>query len=237
MKKVALLLFGQPRFLDNPMVVDSFAYLNSIFNIDVFCHTWWSEEENDYAFSEWTNMKKCPVNKNSINIIKEIYNPKDLVCESSKEFPLNQKINKFFKEKFPEDPFWDKRHSNNIQSQLYSIQAVSRLFDEHKDSYDLVILDRYDTYLNRGYSEDISNLPSDYFYLSNIHPRFPDMITIYGTQYLDWSSNVYDDFFDEKVYKSVWKPRCEAFKAGSFQKRFNISDIRSIKIDSIAIRE
>lgn len=233
--KAALLLFGQPRFLDNPMVVDSFAYLNSIFNIDVFCHTWWSEYEDEYSFSDWTNMEKCPVNKNAINIINEIYKPIEISYDSSVQFKTDKNINRFILDKFPDDKFWDEKHSNNIQSQLFSIQKVSRLFEKYKEDYDIVILDRYDTYLK--HDQDISNINKDYFYLSDIHPRFPDMVLMYGTKYLEWSSNVYDDFFDKNVYENIWKPRCEAFKAASFMKRFDINQARSLKIDSIAIRK
>lgn len=233
--KVALLLFGQPRFLDNPKVVESFNNLKNNFNLDVFCHTWWSEDESNYSCSDWTKIKKCPVNKNSIDIIKKIYNPKEIKYEPSRVFEIDPKINNFISKKFPNHNLWTKKHANNIQSQLYSIQSVSRLFCEYKKEYDFVILDRFDTYLKIG--QDISKLPNDAFYMSNIHPRFPDMILLYGTRFLDWSSNVYDDFSDPNIYENVWEPICESFKFYSFYKRFDLKKVFQINIDSIAIRE
>ena len=233
--KVALLLFGQPRFLNDSRVVESFNYLKSKFALDVFCHTWWSEEENTYTCSDWTNIKKCPVNEKTIEIIKNIYKPKKLKWEPSRTFKTNSEIHKFILNKFPNHSLWTEKHANNIQSQLCSIQSVSRLFEKYKQDYDFVILDRFDTYLK--IEEDISQLPRDAFYLSNIHQRFPDMIFMYGTKFLDWSSNVYDDFSDPDVYQNVWEPICEPFKFYCFYKRFSLKQAFQINIDSIAVRQ
>ena len=47
--KVALLFFGQPRFLENSLPFESHKdHIINKYDTDVFCHTWWAPDQGDY---------------------------------------------------------------------------------------------------------------------------------------------------------------------------------------------
>ena len=58
--KVALLFYGQPRYVDNEEVYNSYkSNILDKYDTDVFCHTWWSETEKEYDYSSWSKISNC----------------------------------------------------------------------------------------------------------------------------------------------------------------------------------
>ena len=52
--KVALLLFGQPRNIDNPNSFNSHQkWIFDEYDVDTFCHAWWDEDVSEYDVSDW----------------------------------------------------------------------------------------------------------------------------------------------------------------------------------------
>ena len=52
--KVALLLFGQPRNIDNPNSFNSHQkWIFDEYDVDTFCHVWWDKEVSQYDVSDW----------------------------------------------------------------------------------------------------------------------------------------------------------------------------------------
>jgi len=52
--KVALALFGQPRFVDNQQIIDTYKQvILDRYDTDVFGHMWWKEEDGEYDYSSW----------------------------------------------------------------------------------------------------------------------------------------------------------------------------------------
>lgn len=237
MMKVALLFFGQPRFIDNDQIER--VYKETIidkYETDVFCHTWWKKTEDvEYDYSSWSRISKCPIPNNALELIEQKYNPKILKWEEPKifEFPpkTKQYVNLNYTGKHPEG-HWNEKNYSNIMSQLYSIKSVSEIVDEYQKNYDWIVLARYDTILVNF--PDLNVCDPSKFYLPGHHPRFPDTIQFFSPKYLEWSKNAFDDVDD--VYDGIWEPSPEAFKMGSFLKRFSINDLAPCPMDAHAVR-
>lgn len=239
--KVALLFFGQPRYVDNIDIIET--YKKSIldkYETDVFCHMWWKETGGEYDYSSWSKIDKCPISKNAPEIITNNYNPIIIGIEDPKtfEFPTNAK--KFVDDKFtgkhPDGNHWNSKNYSNVMSQLYSIKSVTNILnsysDEIKINYDWIVLARYDTVLINF--PNLNHCNPDKFYLPGHHPRFPDTIHAFGPKFLEWSKNVFDDV--EFVYQNIWEPSPEAFKMGSFLRRFSLTDLAPYPMDAACIR-
>jgi hypothetical protein len=240
--KVALLFFGQPRFVDRPEIAEVYKkYIIDRYTTDVFCHAWWKPNGGEYDYSTWSNISNCPIPDNAIDIIKQNYNPTLLAINAPRKFtlptPVKDHVDKHFTGKHPSGNHWNYNNYSNILSQLWSIQQISNLFSYYSEGlhYDWVVLARYDTVLVNF--PDLTECNPELFYLPGHHPRFPDTIQAFGTKFLQWSKNVYNDIEDEQVYSSIWEPSPEAFKMGSFLSRFNTSDLAPYPMDAHCIRK
>jgi hypothetical protein len=231
--KIAILLFGQPRFVNNEKVIQSYENLRNTYDVDFFCHSWIDNESNYFNCSSWSGLKDLKNIKDADIFIKNFYRPKRYIFEAPKAFSFNNKIQKHLDDNWTNfSNHWSVNNYSNILSQLYSIQKVSNLASSFKDDYDFYILGRYDTYLENF--PDLNSLDVDKLHLSNHHNKFPDMVFLYGKRFLLWSNNVFDDQND--VYIKIWEPSAEFFKANSFFKRFNEEDLMPNKMMAYAIR-
>jgi len=99
--KVALAFFGQPRFVDNPEIIKTYKeVILDRYDTDVFGHMWWEEDAEEYDYSSWSQINKCPVPKDAPKIIADNYQPLILGIESPKTFELPPKAKEFIDEKF-----------------------------------------------------------------------------------------------------------------------------------------
>lgn len=222
---IALLFFGQPRFIENNDIFESYKHnIINKYNVDIYCHCWWSHKQIEYETSSWAKIKSCPIPKNAPGIILEKYNPQKIIFEQPKEFLIAEKLYSFF-----QNTQLSLKDYNNTCSQLYSIQEVSRCVPKQ---YDMYILARYDCIIHNclNYSQiDINKL-----YCSDHHRNMPDMILSFGEKFLNWSQNLYDDI--PIIYKELKSPTPESFKKQSFLKRYIDSDIRYCKMNATALR-
>ena len=246
--KVALAFFGQPRFVDNLDIINTYkeVILNR-YDTDVFGHMWWKEDAEEYDYSSWSQINKCPVSKDAPKIIAYNYKPLILGIENPKTFKLPPKAKAFIDEKFTDKHpakdlygesgnHWNPKNYSNVMSQMYSIKSVANIVksyaEEKNISYDFIVLARYDTVLINF--PDLNMCDKYKFYLPGHHPRFPDTIQFFGPKYLTWALNAFDDI--EDVYEDIWEPSPEAFKMGSFLKWFEHSDIAPCSMDAACIR-
>ena len=90
--KVALLLFGQPRNIENLKVFNShLQHIVNKYETDVFCHTYF-ESNYDFIPSTWSNINPIKCNENSINIINDNYKPKKIKVDSPRTFTISKEI-------------------------------------------------------------------------------------------------------------------------------------------------
>lgn len=246
--KVALAFFGQPRFVDNPDIIKTYKkVVLDRYDTDVFGHMWWEEDAEEYDYSSWSQINKCPVPKDAPKIIADNYQPLILGIENPKTFELPPKAKAFVDEKFTDKHpareiygesgnHWNPKNYSNVMSQMYSIKSVANIVksyaEETNTSYDFIVLARYDTVLINF--PDLNTCDKYKFYLPGHHPRFPDTIQFFGPKYLTWALNAFDDVDD--VYEDIWEPSPEAFKMGSFLKWFKHSDLAPCPMDAACIR-
>lgn len=238
--KVALLLFGQPRYIETQQAYDCYKHtILDKYDTDVFCHTWWDESIGEYDYSTFSNISSCPINPDAISIISKFYKPVRLLYEKPRKFKLQDHIAECFSKKFPTtaNHSWQEKNYSNTLSHLYSIKMVTELLEAYcadtNKSYDWIVLARYDTVLDNF--PDLNTIDPGKFYLSNQHPRFPDMIFVYGFKFIGWGKNIKDDI--ETEYNKVWEPSPESFKYYSFVKRYDTKDITTYPMNAYAIRK
>ena len=183
--KVALLLFGQPRCVENLKVFNShLEHIINKYSTDVFCHAWY-EPNLIFKPSSWSKLQDIKCDDSAINIINEKYKPKIFEFDKPITFLINDNyLNSPRIKKY--DHYLNSLNVSNIISQLYSINKVSKLFEEYckinKEKYNFVILARYDLIIFDF--PLLYNLDENFFYRMNHHPHFPDLFFIFNQKFI-----------------------------------------------------
>lgn len=241
--KVALLFFGQPRYLDDDRAYNDYKRLIlDRYDTDVYIHTWFDEAGGKYDVSTWAQMhgaKNAVILPDSIERLKKMYNPKVLVHEKPQKFELPPECKAFVDEKFTDkhpEGHWNPGNYSNIMSQLKTIQRVAQLYEETGDKHDIIVLARLDTWLE-NFPDDLSALDPSKFYLPGHHNRFPDVIHVCGRRYLGWMKNAFNDINNPRVFHNIWEPSPEAFKGMAFLLRYRQSDLSPNPMNAHTIRK
>ena len=241
--KVALLFFGQPRYLDDDRAYNDYKRLIlDRYDTDVYIHTWFDEAGGKYDVSTWAQMhgaKNAVILPDSIERLKKMYNPKVLVHEKPQKFVLPPECKAFVDEKFTDkhpEGHWNPGNYSNIMSQLKTIQRVAQLYEETGDKHDIIVLARLDTWLE-NFPDDLSALDPSKFYLAGHHNRFPDVIHVCGRRYLGWMKNAFNDINNPRVFHNIWEPSPEAFKGMAFLLRYRQSDLSPNPMNAHTIRK
>ena len=157
--KIALCLYGQPRFIVNPNIKKTInEKILSQQNIDVYGHFWYDDSVQKFHGSDWHNAPTVhyqggpfDVIPNTLDIIKDNYNLTNLnnfVYEPPKDFSNILTKDEMFALSIKTKNPWDDHNyysPNNVKSllsHLYSIETALNLIPN--DIYDFVILTRYD---------------------------------------------------------------------------------------------
>ena len=241
--KVALLFFGQPRYLDDDRAYNDYKRLIiDRYDTDVYIHTWFDEAGGKYDVSTWAQMhgaKNAVILPDSIERLERLYNPKVLVHEKPQKFELPPECKAFVDEKFTDkhpEGHWNPGNYSNIMSQLKTIQRVAQLYEETGDKHDIIVLARLDTWLE-NFPDDLSALDPSKFYLPGHHNRFPDVIHVCGRRYLGWMKNAFNDINNPRVFHNIWEPSPEAFKGMAFLLRYRQSDLSPNPMNAHTIRK
>jgi hypothetical protein len=245
--KVALLLFGQLRWMDNPHTVKSHHdFIIDKYDTDIFGHFWNPENTEKLTQSGHVKWDPSPSDKDATTKIQEQYKFTQIKFSDPIRFEFaNTLYQKATSREWP--LIWEKgwfewpNAFNNILSQQYSIQQVSRIFEKYLEEnpdkqYDFVIMSRPDICIWEY--PDLNNIQKGGFYISNHHYKFPDLACILDVKYLKAFSNLYDNtvnITDDELY-SLWEPNAEALKYNSFRKHYNIGNITSIPLPVRIVR-
>jgi len=230
--KVALLLFGQPRNIDNDNVYESHKkFILDKYDTDVFCHIWKCNGEK-YLVSPWCESKNISIIKSADEIINEKYKPKFLEYENERNFKLSLTQQELFNKNF--DIYkWNSFTNNNNLSQLYSINKVSRYFEiyelNNEITYDFLIIARYDFIIESF--PNLEDLKDDKFYLIDVHPRFPDIFFIFNPKFLpsQFTYENIDSCFEKCIERKI-EPCAENLKFAQYISNFNENDIIPLNI-------
>ncbi len=146
--KIALCLYGQPRFFKSESYRSLKEHIVDRYNADVFFHTWWSPEcaGNDiYITAPHTGGKILKGEDDVENELVSMYNPVLHKTDHPKVFDLRECLNTTDREY----DIWSRDYvPANALSMYYSIKQVQSLKrqyeDEHSFTYDWVIMARFD---------------------------------------------------------------------------------------------
>jgi hypothetical protein len=214
--RVALCLFGQPRFVDNPYGFDShFNNIISKYDADVFAHAWIPTEQDGnitpYETSYWVNTEVFPP-KDSETIILDKYKPLKYSFEPPQSFSLKDSIRDVVKDL----EYYKKTQENNLISHLYSLSKSIKLLCG-LPKYDWVIISRYDNYIHN--MPNLTGLPSDELYLSSQYSHFVDVLMFGGQSQIE-SMICDDDSTIEYLCNHINNFTPEEFKRVSFNRYY-----------------
>ena len=212
--KIAVLYYGQPRYLDNPRPEEAYnRELFSKYNCTNFVHTWYGRDIKEYEVSTWVASSIQPDPYAVVKIIDK-FAPVVLKVETPRAFEIPDYIKKHIEDNFT----YNELNVRNIFSHLYSISEVARLAEQYQlergEFFDWFVLARTDMVI-RG-MPDFWKADKDKLFLPNNHSNFPDTIVAFGPKYLSWACNLYQGSQRTKVFEGIREPTAESFKMQSF---------------------
>jgi len=224
MKKIALLFFGQLRHLSNPNPVISHKNnILDVYDVDIFSHAWKTARQSNI------DQHKASYSFNRIEIDEPLTFEDDATI-------LKDRLNiRSWSNNWHEQP----NNLNNLVSHFYSIQRVGNILKEYivntGTHYDHIVLSRSDLIMLDF--PDLDQLDPSKFYISNQHPRFPDLQIILGMKHLSFLSmyNYIRNITDESIH-SLWTTYPEAFKYSCFTNVCDVNDLTPIHLPCMLVR-
>lgn len=187
MIKVALCFYGQPRFVENLSVPESYAkfFRRPEYNLESYGHCWW-QKDHVYKSTSWTqDHADYAAQDDTINRLYDYYSFDRFMIEQPKNFRfIHEEFREAYKKVVHKINYTELRENNTL-SQLYSNELVAKLVP---DTYDFYVLCRYDTTLTDV--PDLTQLDPERLYLSNCN-TFADVLYIFGKKFLPWPRVMY----------------------------------------------
>ena len=209
---IALCFYGQPRFIDNHNSYDSYRHhIYSQGDVDVFTHYWFDSNDDKFKTSDWSSNFDNYLHKDTINIIKKLYNPVKSIADK-REFLENENV----KENVKNLNYFSENNFYNLQSHLYSYEQTFKLLSEHMQQtnkkYDFVVMSRFD--LKVTDFPNLSTLDKNKLYINGFGGHtFTDAIFILDSKFIN-SFNVYSNF--EKISNITSIFTSEEYKKNCF---------------------
>ena len=239
--KVALLLYGQPRFLDRPEVLD--AYNRFIFNsyqTDVFAQCWFDSAGNYGNPSSWASNHgaKHHIPDNAPQQIMDLYNPVSLLVEKPQRFIPDQLNIGVFEKRFSGNEFFSLDNISNTVSQIKALDNVCQMAYNATNHYDAYVLGRYDAVLDNF--PDLMTLKSGKFYMP-MNGHFNDLVNIFSHHFLNDNHNPFYSLWwrilhDRLLNEKVELPIPEMYKYEHFKESYGLEYIERYPMYAHVIR-
>jgi len=170
--KVALCFFGQPRYLENKNSFTSHKEkIYSQCDVDVFTHFWFSEDNNLSPKSDWCTAINPTIDKNAIEIITQLYSPKQMEYEKQIMFYPDAELQKIVTGKHS----FTLNNTFCLMSHLYSMQRTIEMLEKYiintGTKYDFLVMSRYDNKILDF--PNLNELPREKFFLTSLWGRYP----------------------------------------------------------------
>jgi hypothetical protein len=241
-RRIALVLFGQPRFIQNHFAFLSHKWQLRKHNFDVFGHYWFQKHSN-YEASAWTGLQKSRslVPSNAPRIIRRAFPKGEFIASPPRVFKAPQTFKPVLSElesNLTLQREFNRLGSNpesmysNTTSQLYSIhQALSAVSKKQQD-YDLVILSRFDNLLLS--LPNLETLVANKLYISNSHVfGFPDLVMI-GSPKVIFATDAFSAV--PEIYKEVPSMAAEKVKELHFLRHHFEREIERVDLRAAVVR-
>lgn len=179
--KIAVIFFGQPRYISSKLASKSHKWWLRKCDVDYFGHCWFHSSISIYRPAHWTGLEHVNVPMDTPELILKQYPGCDIKFEKPVSFDLNL-YRKYF-EFQPGEILSDKLTDQikGLEATLSQSLSIHRAFEHFTsvadvEAYDFIILSRYDNFIWKMKRPEF--LPKDKLNLSNHHPGFPDLIFI-----------------------------------------------------------
>lgn len=235
-KSIAVILFGQPRFVESKIASRKLKYWARGAKVDFFGHCWFDNETELYDTAPWANLGKIPMDKSAVDKISKQYPGIVLSVEK----PINFDT-KYFKEKLNLKKGEALRHTfikeidnlNNTASQFLSIHRAIQVFENfsQEKKYDIVIITRFDNFIWK--MQRPVYFPKDKLTLSNHHSGFPDLIFAGDIKFIR-ALDVWPNF--NEIIKNERNLSAEYLKQKNFLKIFSNQHLNPIESDITILR-
>lgn len=209
--RVAVLLSGQPRFLERcyPYIHEFILKPNGM--PDVFAHLWWSEETCDapYKYGGDGGWKHQRISPTAPDTFLKLYKPKAIRIEPPRRWTLQISNTRALDEKRAEaareeDPSYERLVSDNISmwNAIYKANLLRKEYEwAHNIRYDWII--RLRTDLEIYTPVNCADLAVGTFYFSDIGqaPQFVcDWLNVANGPQMDAACSLWYDF--EKLFET-----------------------------------
>lgn len=182
--KVALLLYGQPRFVDRHDVWCSHRdSIMSVYETDVYAQMWYDQKGSYEKLSSWAAEKSrfeypsIPIS--APDIIQKQYEPVSMLIQKPLKVEFDPEVEELMLERFTGNQFFSMDNMKNIVSQVTAIDNVCRL--AYATEYDFYVLARYDAVLENF--PDLNSLEQGKFYLPH-GGHFNDLVHVFSKDFL-----------------------------------------------------
>jgi hypothetical protein len=240
--KVALVFFGQPRFVQSRLALLSHKWHLRKQNYDVFGHFWF-EALAKYNFSAWTTLKASQsiVPHNAPEIIKKEF-PEGLfststpqIFEPPAEFAAlikSWEVDPETKNEYLRLNSDSAKMYSNTTSQLSSVHQALNTLEEVESIYDLIVLSRWDNLIWKF--PNLEKLDRTKLTVADTHDfGIPDLLLI-GPPSLIRATDAYLGLPD--ILHQVPTMSAEKVKAAYFLGKYKKSDISRAKISITILR-
>lgn len=173
--RVAVLFFGQPRYVDSGLAALSHKFALRKYKVKYFGHTWFDPSNLVVETAAWTGSNWTEISPKAISSIKKHFRNIRLQVESPRVFSgtnLLKSVNIVDKP----SAILKKEIDNlpNILSQFYSLSKAFSGIEEELNNFDFLIVSRFDNFIWR--IPNLRKLDPQLISISNHHPKFPDLI-------------------------------------------------------------
>lgn len=237
--KVALLLYGQPRFVNRVDVFKSHIQdILSKYDVDTYCQLWYSSSFQYEDISTWAKNHGAVAACDAIpydapSYIMDAYNPMRMSIDKPVFEDPSESVTQYLKRRFGDNRYYSEGNMRNIISVGYALDRVCNLVYD-RDNYDFYVLARYDAILENFPRLEMLN--RNKFYVP-MHGDFNDLIQIFGPSYL----NTYEDMaYNVKNnlswHQEVTLPIPELYKQMSYMRFHTAQRIEKINMYANVIR-
>lgn len=233
--RVAVVLFGQPRFVNLPYSSISLKFALKNCDVSFFGHLWFDEENPHFESSSWSGIKKGRLEKNARAYLLKWYRTAEFIFERPEKINLKDVDEEVMDEKRQHDIELAQSlvNTSNVISQITSIHRALEHFQKVSDirSFDFVILTRFDVVVWRF--PNLKNIDKNLLYLSNIHNSFADQL-IFGEVNKVMATDAFE--LVEQGITSLDRPTPENLKSNAFYKKFKPEDVVLLNFEAWPLR-
>lgn len=243
--KIALILFGQPRFVDFKLASLSQKWALRSYDVSYFGHVWEEEISTSFEVSSWTGLRDIKMPSNALRHILKNYPKINIVSDKVEKF--NQffasdedvsKIREFWENFTFESDFYllgtkPATMFRNTLSQLYSVHRALELFElsNKENDFDIVILTRYDAVVLG--LPNLSRLNQNSIYIEKTNREFADVLIIGGQKEI-----LNTDAFPAivELSENINIPSAELYKQSAYLSKSSAEQIQEIGINLFMLR-